>query len=150
MENQVFHIQQMLADKLNAYKERGNTYMDDNIQEIQDLYKEEEVKKEKGRIEDEEVILIKPYEISKSTSSSSQASFITDEVKNLLKYMKFVQAPTQTRILWPPPHYQSLKSRSEQDPEFWKEVATALVDQKHNVETIRNSIMATTRHKVQW
>jgi len=99
MENQVFHIQQMLADKLNAYKERGNTYMDDNIQEIQDLYKEEEVKKEKGRIEDEEVILIKPYEISKSTSSSSQASFITDEVKNLLKYMKFVQAPTQTRIL---------------------------------------------------
>ena len=34
MENQVFQIQQMLADKLDAYKERENIYVDDNIQEI--------------------------------------------------------------------------------------------------------------------
>ena len=33
---------------------------------------------------------------------------------------------------------QSLKSRGEKDPAFWKEVATALVDQKHNTETARN------------
>ena len=62
-----------------------------------------EVKREDGRIEDEEVILIKPYEIFQSTSSKStllttQSSFITNEVDNLLKYMKFIQAPTQTRI----------------------------------------------------
>ena len=103
MENQVFQIQQMLADELDAYKERGNKYMDDNIWEIQDLYEEEEVKREEGRIEDKEVILIKPYEVSQLTSSKStllttQSSFITDEVDNLLKYMKFIQAPTQTRI----------------------------------------------------
>ena len=80
----------MLADELDAYKGRGNKYVDNNIQEIQKLYKEEGIKREEGRIEDKEVILIKPYEISKLASSSFQASFITDEVKNLLKYMKFV------------------------------------------------------------
>jgi len=80
----------MLADELDAYKEKGNVYMDSNIQEIQELYKDKEVKKEEGRIEDEEVILIKPYEVSELTSSTTQSSFITDEVNNLIKYMKFV------------------------------------------------------------
>jgi len=47
-------------------------------------------------------------------------------------------SPTQTRLFKLPPHYQSLKSRSEQDPAFWKEVATAFVEQKHNTETARN------------
>ena len=31
MENQFFQIQQMLADKLDTYKGKGNIYMDDNI-----------------------------------------------------------------------------------------------------------------------
>jgi len=53
----------MLADKLDAYKGRGNAYVNDNIREIQDLFKEENKKKE-GHIEDEEVILIKPYKIT--------------------------------------------------------------------------------------
>ena len=34
MENQVFQIQWMLADKLDTYKEKGNIYMEDNIREI--------------------------------------------------------------------------------------------------------------------
>ena len=34
MENQVFQIQQMLADELDVYKEKGNLYVDDNIWEI--------------------------------------------------------------------------------------------------------------------
>ena len=32
-----------------------------------------------------------------------------------------------------------LQSRGEQDPEFWKEVAIALVNNKHNTETLQNS-----------
>jgi len=78
------------------------------------LYKEEEMKKEKGRkeegrIKDEKVILIKPYEVNSSISSSTQSSsFINEEIDNLLKYMKFVKLPTQTRIFRPPPHYQLL------------------------------------------
>ena len=91
IENWVFQIQQMLADELDTYKGKGNIYMDDNIQEIQDLYKEKE---EEGGIENKEVILIKPYKISETTSSSAQTSFIMDEVKNLMKYIKFIWAPT--------------------------------------------------------
>jgi len=61
----------MLADELDHYKERDNRYMDDNIQEIQKLYIDEEIKKEKEKVEDKEVILIKPYKVSMMTSSSS-------------------------------------------------------------------------------
>ena len=131
----------MLADELDTYKGRENVYIDDNIQEIQELFKKEEIRKEDGRIEDKEIILVKPYEVlqSKSSTSSSIISFIMDEVKNLLKYMKFVRSPTQTRLFRPPLYYQSLKSKGEQDSEFWKEIAMALVDQKHNTETARNS-----------
>ena len=90
----------MLADELDTYKRRGNKYMDNNIQEIQELYKEKRIKREEGRIEDKEVILLKLYKVSKSTSSTTQSSFITDKVNNLLKYMKikFVWAPIQTRM----------------------------------------------------
>ena len=83
--------------------------MNDNIPEIQELYKEEELKKEEGRIEDDEVILIKLYEVDSSASSSTKSlSFINEKINNLLKYMKFVKSPTQTRIFRPPPYYQSL------------------------------------------
>ena len=61
----------MLANELNVYKGRGNNYMDDNIQETQELYAEEKIKEEEGRVEEEEVILIKPYEVSKIISSLS-------------------------------------------------------------------------------
>ena len=56
--------------------------MDENIWEIQDLYRDKEQKmSEKRKEKDEEVILIKPYEvlttISKTTSSkTTESSFI--------------------------------------------------------------------------
>jgi len=128
----------MLADELDQYKGKGNKYVDDNIQEIQELYIKEEKKEEKGVVENEEVILVRPYKISLTTSSSSGISFIMDKVKNLLKYMKFMKTLSQTRIFRPPPYYQSLKFRGEQDPIFWKEVAIAFLDKKHNTETSRN------------
>ena len=137
MDDRAFQIQRRLADELDQYKGKGNRYVEENIQEIQELYVKEENRREGGVAEDEEVILVKPYEISTTTSLSS-TSFITDEVKNLLKHMKFVQMPSQTRIFKPPPHYQSLKSRGKQDPTFWKEVAMAFVERKHNTDTARN------------
>ena len=42
MENRVFQIQWMLANELDAYKRKGNNYVDENIQEIQKLYISEE------------------------------------------------------------------------------------------------------------
>ena len=138
IEDQTFQIQRMLADELDRYKGRGNTYVDKNIWEIQELYiSEEQKKKEEGKIEDKEVILIKLYKVSESSSTRS-TSFIDKEINNLLKHMKFVKSPTQKRLFQPLPHYKSLYSRGEQDPEFWKEVAMALVDNWHNTETLRN------------
>ena len=61
----------MLADKLDHYKKRGNRYMNNNIQEIQKLYMDKEMKKEEGKVESKEVILIRLYEVSTTTSSSS-------------------------------------------------------------------------------
>ena len=58
MDNRVFQIQRMLADKLDHYKEKDNKYVEDNIREIQELYTNEEMKEEKGTIENEEVILV--------------------------------------------------------------------------------------------
>jgi len=85
MENRIFQIQQMLADELDIYKGKGNMYVEDNVKEIQELFKEEESKKRGGHIEEEEVILVKPYTVSKSSSSTTlTTSFITDEVENLL------------------------------------------------------------------
>jgi len=95
-------------------------------------------KEDKGTVENEEVILVRPYKVSSTTSSSSMTSFITDKIDNLAKYMKFVKTPAQTRIFQPPPYYQALKSREEQDPEFWKEIAKAFVDKKRNTDTARN------------
>jgi len=137
MDDRAFQIQRKLVDELDRYKGKGNSYVETNIQEIQELYMDEKTKKEDGRVEDEEVILIKPYKVSTAMSSSS-TSFITDEVENLLKHMKFVRTPSQTRLFKPPPHYQSLRSRGEQDLTFWNEVVTAFLDRKHNTDTARN------------
>jgi len=89
MDNRAFQIQRRLADELDRYKGKGNSHVETNIQEIQELYMDEEAKREGRRIENDEVILIKPYEVSTTTSSSSM-SFITDEVEHLFKHMKFV------------------------------------------------------------
>ena len=138
IEDWSFQVQKMLADELDRYKGKENSYVDENIWKIQELYmNKEQQKKKEEKVEDKEVILIKPYEVSESASSTS-SSFIDEKINNLLKYMKFVKSLIQTRIFQPPLYYQALQSRGEQDPDFWKEVATALVDNKHNTETSRN------------
>jgi len=79
--------------------------MDDDIQEIQELYmQDDQQEKDKGKVEEEEVILIKLYKVSESSSTKS-SSFIDEEVNNLIKHMKFVKSPTQTRIFQLPSHY---------------------------------------------
>jgi len=105
---------------LNEYKGKDNAYMDNNIQEIQDLYRDKRQKKEleEGRVENEKVILIKPYKILTTISKTTESNFIHDEIKNLEQHMKFIHSPTQTRLFKPLPHYQTLQSRGEQDSKF--------------------------------
>ena len=57
IDDQAFQVQRILADELDQYKERGNSYVDNNIQEIQELYiDKEQQEKSKGKVEEEEVI----------------------------------------------------------------------------------------------
>jgi len=42
MEDWVYQIQYILANELDNYKRQGNQYIDNNIQEIQELYKDKE------------------------------------------------------------------------------------------------------------
>ena len=137
MDDRAFQIQWMLADELDHYKGKNNQYVDNNIKEIQEIYMDGK-QKEQGTIENEEVILVRPYEVSSSTTSTSSISFIFDEVENLTKYLKFVKTPSQTRIFRPLPYYQSLKSQGEQDSMFWKEVVKAFLENKRNTDTSRN------------
>ena len=138
MDKRAFQIQRMLADELDRYKGKNNKYVEDNIKEIQELYMNEEINQAQGTIKNKEVILVRPYQVESTTTSSSSSSFISDKINNLEKYMKFVKIPSQTRIFQPPPYYQSLKSRGEQDPSFWKEIATAFLDKKKNTNTARD------------
>jgi len=66
MKNHAYQVQYMLADELDAYSRQGNHYMNDNTKEIQELYKDRDQMKNTNQeqVEDKEVILIKPYEIS--------------------------------------------------------------------------------------
>jgi len=75
IDDRAFQIQRILADELNQYKGKGDRYVKENIQEIQELYIEEGNKEEKGVIEDKEVILVKLYKVSMTTSSSSKYKF---------------------------------------------------------------------------
>ena len=40
IEDQAYQVQWMLDNELNEYREWGNQYVDDNIQEIQELYRD--------------------------------------------------------------------------------------------------------------
>jgi len=79
MDEWAFQVQRMLANELDHYKGKGNSYVDSNIKEIQELYMEEEKKEEKGTVENEEVILVHPCKVS------SMTSFIMDKIENLIK-----------------------------------------------------------------
>ena len=68
MENQAYHIQILLVDKLDSYKEKRNKYAEEHIKEIQDTYKQEDlvmkivqiIDKEKQQVQDEKILLINP------------------------------------------------------------------------------------------
>ena len=116
MENQVYHIQQLLVNELDNCKGKGNQYAKEHIKKIQDEYKQENIvmktiqtiDKGKQKIEEEEVFLYKLYDVDEPKSKTSEPQLIQDEVNNLEKYMKYMQSPIKTIPFYPPPHYKSL------------------------------------------
>ena len=82
MENQVYHVQQLLVDEheLDNYKRKENQYVEEHIKEIQDAYKQEDIiiktlqiiNKGKQRVKEEKVFLYKSYNVDKSRSKTSE------------------------------------------------------------------------------
>jgi len=64
--------------------------------------------KRKQWIQDKEVLLYKPYKVNSPRPKTPELTFIHDEIKNLEKYMKFIQALINTTPFYLPPHYKSL------------------------------------------
>jgi len=68
MENQVYHIQTLLVDELDNYKEKEKENAEGQIKKIQDAYKQDdqELKKpmviDKEQAQKEEIFLYKPYD----------------------------------------------------------------------------------------
>jgi len=120
MENQVYHIQRLLVNELDNCKGKRNEYTEGHIKKIQDTYKQEDIEvkiqepsKEKQQIQDEKVLLYKPYKVNSPKPKTPKPIFIQDELDNLDKYMKYMQAPVKMMQLYPLPHYKSLKSQEE-------------------------------------
>ena len=71
--------------------------------------------KEKQWLQDEEVLLYKPYKVNTSRSKTPEPTFIQDKIDNLEKYIKFIQTFIQTTVFYLLPHYKSLQLQDEQD-----------------------------------
>ena len=121
MENQMYHIQTLLVDKLDSCKGKGNKYTEGQIKEIQDTYKQDdqELKKpmmnNKEQTQEEEIFLYKPYDIALSRSKTSKPMSIQDKIDNLEKYIKYMQLPVKTMPFYLLPHYKSLQPQGEQN-----------------------------------
>ena len=82
IENKAYHIQKLLANELDNWNENENEYMKGHIKEIQDIYKQENVIlkdqdiKGKQQIQDEEVLLYKPYQVNLPRPKTPELIFI--------------------------------------------------------------------------
>ena len=81
--------------------------------------------------------MYKSYEVDLPRSKTPEPIFIQDEINNLKKYMKFIQALIKTTPFYPPPHYKSLYSQEELDKQYWNKVAVVFLEKKHNANTTR-------------
>ena len=121
IENQAHHIQVLLADKLDRCKGKENQLVEEYIKTIQNTYQEihqstpqliivNKRKQKEDRVQDEEVFLYKPYNISSKSSrpKTPEPKFIQDKVNNLEKSIVLMQSPVKTTLFYLPLHYKTL------------------------------------------
>jgi len=142
IENQAYHIQALLVNELGNCKGKRNEYAKVYIKKIQNVYKQDNFKlkkpvtKDKGQIQ-EEVLLYKPYNVDSPRSKTLKPTFIQNKIDNLEKYMKFMQIPVKTMLLYLLPYYKALRQQGEQDKQYWNKIAIAFLEKNHNTDTIR-------------
>jgi len=79
-------------------------------------------------VQDEEVLLYKPYNISSSSLSSSKilsldGQMLQDKINNLEKALKTLQSSVKTIPLTPPSHYKTIQTNGEKNRTYWNNIA---------------------------
>ena len=113
MEKQVYYIQVLLVNKIERCWDKGNKWVETHIKEIYEAYQElpqethqpiniNKEKQKEGVVQDEEVLLYKPYNISSEDSwpKMPEPMFIQEEVNNLGKALKTFQALVKTILFY--------------------------------------------------
>lgn len=100
-------------DKLDSCKGKENEYAEKYIKEIQDIYKQDNLKIKKPMVDDkekqeiqEEVFLYKLYDDNLPRLKIPEPTFIQDEIGNLKKYIKYMQSSIKTIPFYLLPHYK--------------------------------------------
>jgi len=72
-------------------------------------------KQKENKIQDGEIFLYKPYDISSKLSSikNLKPTFVQDKVNHLKKHMKLLQTLVKTMPFHSPLHYKSLQPNGE-------------------------------------
>ena len=85
-------------------------------------------------IQDKEIFLDKLYVILPKSSrpKTSEPILIQEEVDNLEKILKILQSLVKTIPFLLPPYYKAIWQNRKKDIQYWKEVITEFIKQKHN------------------
>ena len=95
-------------------------------------------KQKEDTIQDEEVLLYKPYNISLSNSSETSSldtQMIQNKINNLEKALKILQLSVKTIPFTPPSHYKTIQVNGEKKRTYWNNIVYQFLQQKHNVDT---------------
>ena len=85
----------------------------------------------------EEVFLYKPYTISSEPRRPTipKPILLKEQVNNLEKVLKTLQSSTNIISFLPPAHYKTIQQDGEKNIQYWKEITTEFIKQKHNLHT---------------
>ena len=136
MEQQAYHIQVLLVDELNWYKEKEREVVDKHIKILQEVYQDsywdtlqlmiiDKGKQKKDTVQDE-VLLYKSYNIltsSSSETSSPDTQILQDKINNLEKVLKMLQSPVKTILFTPPNYYKTIQASGKKNRIYWNDIA---------------------------
>ena len=136
MEQQAYHIQVLLVDELNWYKEKEREVVDKHIKILQEVYQDsywdtlqlmiiDKGKQKKNTVQDE-VLLYKSYNIltsSSSETSSPDTQILQDKINNLEKVLKMLQPPVKTILFTPPNYYKTIQASGKKNRIYWNDIA---------------------------
>ena len=85
--------------------------------------------------------MFKLYNVDSPRLKTPEPIFIQDEINNLEKYMKYMQASIKMIPFYPPSQYKFLWPQGEQDKQYWNKIVVEFLKKKHNMDTMREEFL---------